>query len=210
MFFVFIHGLDFFAPLFDGLSISCRGLLRKRFLYTVCLLGVRHDSYCLHLRVSFVPPSAGLTVYSGHISSMSWAGAGGPARPDPSFFHVVGRGPAQPMASPSIFQRMGRGPAQPINFSDDRLRPGPSIFKFSWPGPDHDVHSKAHEIRAYMGRPVDLTGRPMCHPVLTLIIRQLRKKNLCGAKLFPRKNSRFGKIRVSFGFSSQNLGLGTG
>ena len=84
---------------------------------------------------------------------------------------------------------MGHGPAWPIFFLYDGPRPGPArqIFRDgSRPGPAHQIFEDgprpgpAHHMAArpmkhglYMGRPnnyegwpVDLTGRPMCCPVL--------------------------------------------
>ena len=87
---------------------------------------------------------------------------------------------------------MGRGPARPVNFSEDGPRPGPAhhFFKRSRSGPAHHLFkgigpaqpgpshgSKANETRALygparqfrepagvVGRPIDLTGRPMGRP----------------------------------------------
>ena len=59
------------------------------------------------------------------------------ARPDPSNFERMGRGPARSIK----FQRMGRCPTQPITFSTCTVGPGPAhhIFKSlgpARPGPD--------------------------------------------------------------------------
>ena len=72
---------------------------------------------------------------------------------------------------------MGRGPAQPITFSKihGRARPGPSFFKSlgpARPGPAHHMAARPMRHGLYMGRPdndvgrpVDLTGRPMSRPM---------------------------------------------
>ena len=89
---------------------------------------------------------------------------------------------------------MGRGPARSIKFLEDGPRPGPAhhISNKSRPGPTRPIFfsnilacpGSAHHMAAmprrhgfymgradnYVGRPVDLTGRPMgrsmCCPVL--------------------------------------------
>ena len=90
---------------------------------------------------------------------MSWAGAGGPPRPGPSFFHM-----------------MGRGPARPFNFSEDGPRPGPAHHIFKSHGPAGPGTSIFQFSRPGLARPMTLavrsmrhglyTGRPMCCPVL--------------------------------------------
>ena len=66
----------------------------------------------------------------------------------------MGRGPARPIKI-SEDGRMGRGPAQPITFSKFHGPARPIIFSEVSARPDN-----------YVGRPVYLTGRPMCCPVL--------------------------------------------
>ena len=72
------------------------------------------------------------------------------ARPGPSKFQRMGRGPAQTITisifhgparpGPSIFQKSRPGPARPITFSKVSARPGPARHNFqigpAWPGPD--------------------------------------------------------------------------
>ena len=116
------------------------------------------------------------------MQGLSWAGAGGPARPVNFSCHGPRPGPAHQIfiwwaaarPSPSNFQSMGRGPARPINFSEDGPWPGPThhIFKFSRPGPARPItFSKisarpgpAHQIFLIgPGRP-GLDNRPMTSP----------------------------------------------
>ena len=115
-------------------------------------------------------------------------GLGRHARPGPSNFHVMSRGPARPIRfscggprpgpayqffrgwavarpSPSIFQRMGRGPAQPIAFSNfhDPVRPGPLAFQICQPGLARPMTLAARPKRhgLYTGWPVISVGRPV-------------------------------------------------
>ena len=63
-------------------------------------------------------------------------------RPGPA--HQFFRGWAAARPGPSKFQRMGRGPTQPVTFSNFHgwARPGPSIFLKSRPGPSHFQKSR--------------------------------------------------------------------
>ena len=85
-------------------------------------------------------------------------------RPGPSFFHVVGRGPARCIQSffhglrpgpainffedgparpgPSTFQRPGHGSARPVNFFRGwaAARPGPSNLRLHWTGPARPIN----------------------------------------------------------------------
>ena len=138
---------------------------------------------------SFVKKTPKLSKKTGLVMDRRWEGG-------PSFFHVVGRGPARPIKflegglGPSIFQRPGRGPARPgpSIFSEDGLRPGPAHrisnyigpayqhFNFSaLPGPTHDIRSEAHETRA---RPVDLKSRPMGRPRVAHVFPRTKKCTL--------------------------------
>ena len=107
---------------------------------------------------------------------LSRADAGGPAHQ-----FLIRWAAARP--GPSNFQRMGRGPTRPIKFSEDGPRPGPAhhIFKTSRPGPVRPIFfskvsarpGPAHHMAArpmkyglyvgrpdnYVDRPVDLTGQ---------------------------------------------------
>ena len=97
---------------------------------------------------------------------LGWAGplnfylvGRGPARPGPSIFQRVGRGPARP--SPSHFQKFTArpGPARPIIFSNVSARPDPAHHMAPRPM-KHGLYMDRPDN--YVGRPVDLTGRPMC------------------------------------------------
>ena len=122
-----------------------------------------------------------------------WIGTGlGRAdRPDPAHQRLTCWADARP--GPSNFNLVGRGPARPANFSEDGPRPGPahqsfrrwaaaraslSHFQFLTARPV-TIFRSARLMRHglymdrpdnYVGRPVDLTGRPMgrliCRPVL--------------------------------------------
>ena len=79
--------------------------------------------------VHIEPTSHGPRPGRAHQISRGWA----TARPGPSNFERIGRGPARPVK----IQRMGRGPTQPITFSifHGPAWPGPSIFQKSRPHP---------------------------------------------------------------------------
>ena len=64
--------------------------------------------------------------YKAHIS---WAAA----RPGPSNFHMMGRGPARSIKLPHDGPQPG--PARPTNFSKLSARPGPAHHIFSFFGP---------------------------------------------------------------------------
>ena len=89
--------------------------------------------------------------------SRGWAAA----RPGPSNFQRMGRGPAQPIK----FQRMGRGPTQPITFSNFHgpARPGPSNFQKSRPGPAHHIFKSFGSARPGPDK------RPMTSPVVVFL-----------------------------------------
>ena len=96
----------------------------------------------------------------------SWAGWSGQyrphiswavARPGPSNFERMGRGPpgssifqkGRSPARPIKIQRMGGSPAQPITFSNVHgpARPGPSIFLKSRPGPARPITFSKVSVR---------------------------------------------------------------
>ena len=102
------------------------------------------------------------------------------------------------------------GPAHRIFRRLVAARPGSSKFNCSRPGPmTFAARPKRHVL--YMGQPTISVGQPMCHFVLKrctlmflvflLFIKQFRK-------MFSFQNENISrikrKIRVSFGFSSQN------
>ena len=68
-------------------------------------------------------------------------------RPGPA--HQISRGSAAARPGPSVFQRIGRGPAQRIA-SSKISRPGPSDLSrvSARPGPAHDIGGEGHETRA--------------------------------------------------------------
>ena len=113
-------------------------------------------------------------------------GVARPARPGPSNFNLEGRGPARPVKfsedgpRPDPAHQIFRGWAavrpSPSHFQNVTARPGPA-HHFSevsaGPGPAHHIAASPMRHGLYMGRPdncvgrpVDLTGRPMCYPVL--------------------------------------------
>ena len=70
---------------------------------------------------------------------------------------------------PSNFRRMGRGPAKPNKFSKNHgpARPGPSFFQTSRPGPAaHHMAARPMKNGLYIGRPDNYVGRLMCCAVL--------------------------------------------
>ena len=80
-------------------------------------------------------------------------------RPGPT--RQIFRGWTAARPGPSNFQRMGRGPAQPITFSKRHgpARPGSSFFRSLGrprPGPSHS--SESHETRALYGPARQLRG----------------------------------------------------
>ena len=98
-------------------------------------------------------------------------------RPRPA--HEIFNWWAAARPDPSNFNFMVRGPAQPISFSQDRPRPGPSGFEERRPGLARPMILAARPIRhglytsrsaIFVGQPVHLTGRttgrPMCCPPL--------------------------------------------
>ena len=105
--------------------------------------------------------------------AQGWAGPGRPAHPI-----IIWWAAARP--GPSNFQRIGRGPARPIKFSEDGPPPGPAhhIFqKFTARpiifskvsarlGQAHHMATRPMKHGLYMGRPDSYVGRPMCCPVL--------------------------------------------
>ena len=107
--------------------------------------------------------------FPGLVMGRRWWG-GRPARPGPARPVIFSRGWAAARPSPSNLQSMESAPAQPITFSKFHgLAPLIIFSKVSArPGPAH--HMAARPMRHglymdrpdnYVGRPVDLTGRPM-------------------------------------------------
>ena len=74
-------------------------------------------------------------------------------RPGPA--HQMSRGWAAARPGPSKFQRMGRGPAWPIKISEDGSRPGPAhhIFNFSQPDPARPINFSKISARSGLARP---------------------------------------------------------
>ena len=96
--------------------------------------------------------------YRAHIS---WAAA----RPGPSNFDKMGRGPTQPITSSNF-----HGPARPIKFSKVSARPSPSHFQKSRPGParprqtahDKPCNFLPSEREREILSPVFCTAAPKC------------------------------------------------
>ena len=88
---------------------------------------------------------------------MWWAAA----RPGPSNFNLVGRGPARPInfsedgpwpvPAYHIFKNSRPGPARPIIFSNVSARPGVA----------HHMAASPMKHGLYMGRPDNYVGRPI-------------------------------------------------
>ena len=112
---------------------------------------------------------------------LGWAGSGRPARPGPSIFDMMGRGPARPVKCSVDGPRLG--PALQFFREWAAARPGASHFQefTAWagpayhflkrlgparPGPSHV--NEPHETRALRGPALPMTsmGRPMYCPVL--------------------------------------------
>ena len=85
---------------------------------------------------------------------------GGP-RPGPA--RRIFRGWAAARPGPSNFQRMGRGPAQPITFSKIHGPARPIIFPkvSARPGPAHHMAARPMRHGLYMGRPDNYVRRPV-------------------------------------------------
>ena len=88
-------------------------------------------------------------------------------RPGPA--HQISRGWTAARPGPSKFQRMGRGPAQPIRFSNFHgpARPGPSDFQKSRPGPAHHISKRLGPARPgpsqFSDRPGPARSRQTAH-----------------------------------------------
>ena len=84
-------------------------------------------------------------------------------RPGPA--HQFSRGWAAARPGPSNFQRVGRGPTQPITFSNFHgpARPGPSNFQKSRPGPAHHIFKSFGSARPGPDK------RPMTSPVVVFL-----------------------------------------
>ena len=80
--------------------------------------------------------------------------------PRPGTAYQIWRGWAAARPGPSIFQRMGRGPARPIKIPEDGPRPDPAdhVFKFSRPGPARSI--KFSKVSARPGPSHFETFRP--------------------------------------------------
>ena len=124
----------------------------------------------------------------------------GPGRAGQSIFHVMDRQKfiwwAAARPSPSNFHLMSRGPAHQFlrewaaarpslsHFQKFTARPGPLDFQICRPGPVHDIGGEAHETRALYGlarhscgpaRGFDGPGNGPAH----VLSRTKRRRHMC-------------------------------
>ena len=103
-------------------------------------------------------------------------GLGRARRPGPA--QKIFRGWATARPGPANFRGFAAAQPSPSHFQNFTARPGPSFFPKSRPGPAHFMAAKPMRHGLYMGwpdnyvgRPVDLTGRPMGRPVCCPVLK---------------------------------------